>query len=119
MKKIPLIYLLFVFLSSCNTTPEDNALSTIEFDSETWKQFDGDTYPFRETMYENILYNDSIRALSKNEIITLLGQPNRTNEDFLYYLIAEKKLGFWVLHTKTLVFKFNDSQKIEWIKIHE
>jgi hypothetical protein len=79
----------------------------------------GVDYPFRDKMLNDIVYNDTIRSLNKEQILDLLGQPDRTNEDYLYYLVAQKRLFFWPLHTKTMVIKFKENITIDWIKVHE
>ncbi len=45
--------------------------------------------------------------------------PDKTNDNFLYYNISEKRLGLWTLHATTMVIKFVDDKTIEWIKIQE
>ena len=70
-------------------------------------------------MVHDILYTDTVRALGKAEILELLGEPNRINEGHLYYLVAEKRMGFWTLHTKALVIKLENDSTVEWIKLHE
>ena len=91
----------------------------IEFEKSKWKLKQGKDYPYRDSMLHYVVYNDSIRALNKAEIVTLLGDPDRINENYLYHTIAQKRIGSWPLHTKTLVIKFKRDDSIEWIKIHE
>jgi hypothetical protein len=120
------LLVLFLWGWSCTTekkekydqvTPETAVKST--FNKEKWSVKEGEDYPYRAQMLEEIVYNDTIRTLHKNEILALLGEPDRTNEGHLYYLIAQKRLGFWTLHSKTLVIKLSDDDTIDWIKIHE
>ncbi len=44
---------------------------------------------------------------------------DRINENYLYYMIAQKRIGSWPLHTKTMVIMLSDEDTIEWIKIHD
>jgi hypothetical protein len=70
-------------------------------------------------MVNDVLYNDTIRSLNGEEILGLLGKPDRINEGHLYYKIVETSLGFWTLNQKTLVVKLTADNTIEWIKLHE
>lgn len=91
----------------------------MKFDKTKWGLKEGQDYIYRNQMLDDIVYNDTIRLLNKDEIINLLGNPDRTNEVYLYYLITQKRLGSWPLHTKTMVVKLSDDNSIDWIKIHE
>lgn len=88
------------------------------FDKSRWNVSEGLDYPFRDRMVNDVVYNDTIRDLSKNEILDLLGEPDRINENYLYYLVDQKRIGNWPLHTKTMVIKLT-GDSIEWIKIHQ
>jgi len=70
-------------------------------------------------MVNNIVYNDKVQSLNKDEIPELLGKPDRVNENYFYYLVKENRLWFWTLHTKTMVIKIINDGEVEWIKIHE
>jgi len=91
----------------------------ITFDKTKWRAREGSDYPYRDQMLNDIVYNDTVRELNEDEIIELLGEPDRSNDGYLYYMIAQKRLGFWPLHTKTLVIKLAEDSTIDWIKIHE
>jgi hypothetical protein len=126
MKTRVFIAFLFVCFISCSSNREENVEnekntsdSEMTFDKEKWRAKDGKDYLFRDRMLNDIAYNDSVRSQNKIEILDLLGEPDRSNENHLYYLIAETRLGFWPLHTKTLVIKFSDDSTIDWIRIHE
>lgn len=71
-------------------------------------------------MLNEVLYSDSIRTLTKQQVIDMLGEPDRVNENYLYYTISKTKLGSWTLKSKTLVIKITDDEDmVEWIKLHE
>ena len=89
------------------------------FDKSKWDEKQGLDYPFRDRMIKDVVHNDSIRGLGRSQILELLGKPDRVNENYLYYLVAQKRLGPWPLHTKSLVVKFTQQDSVEWIKIHE
>ncbi|NNJ88234.1 MAG: hypothetical protein HKP53_02425 [Eudoraea sp.] len=94
------------------------AVTEVKFDKIKWGTKEDSDYPYREQMLHDIVYNDSIREFTKDELLELLGEPDRTNKGHLYYLISQKKLGYWPIKTKTLVVKLTEDNNIEWIKIH-
>lgn len=122
------VYTLFLFLGflACNTATEEESENQemkpdreLAFDETKWKTKEGSDYPFRDKMLNDVIHNDSIRSLNKDEILFLLGEPDRSNENYLYYMITRKRLVLWTLHSKTMVIKFDEDNDIEWIKIHE
>lgn len=115
MKTKILMIFLVILCFACIIESE----TEISFDKTKWSLKEGKDYPYRNSMYNNVLYNDTIRNLTKKEILNLLGKSDRSNEDFIYYMIAQERLAFWPLHSKFLVFKFKDENTIEWIKVHE
>jgi hypothetical protein len=121
-----LIILLLLCSSACNTERGEKSdlvnretETEITFDKKKWRAKEGLDYPYRDQMLHDIVYNDTVRTLNKDEILELLGEPDRSNVGYLYYMIAQKRLGFWPLHTKTLVIKLSEDSTIDWIKIHE
>jgi hypothetical protein len=120
------ITLSFLFCFACSnekkqTNNNDYPETRIEagFHKTKWRIKEGDDYLYRDQMVNDILYNDTIRTLSADEVLELLGKPDRTNEGHLYYKITETSLGFWTLNQKTLVIKLSPDDSIEWIKLHE
>ena len=123
---LPIIILLFGY--ACKTEKAERQdqinqgpIKEMTFDKTKWNIKEGEDFPYRVQMLNDVLYNDTIRSLNKKEILDLLGEPSnyRNNEDFLYYKITENGIGSWTLKTKTMVIKFLDENTIDWIKIHE
>lgn len=122
-----LILLLVILFTSCNkntnyqtkNSKETKPKSELTFDQKKWLHKEGKDFPYREKMYKDVVYNDSIRKLNKDQIHKLLGAPTKTNKGHIYYRIKETRFLGWKLHTRTVVFKFKEDQSIEWIKIHE
>ncbi|KAA3636529.1 MAG: hypothetical protein DWQ02_08120 [Bacteroidetes bacterium] len=126
--RLIIVFLLITGFLSCRSDSNDqteadhnNSNTEMVFDQEKWKMMEGEDYPFRESMLNDIVYNDTIRTLNRPEILALLGEPSyyRADSNFLYYTITQKRLGTWPLRTKTMVVKFSGSDDIEWIKIAE
>jgi hypothetical protein len=89
------------------------------FDPVRWQQKEGDQYPYRELMYRQLLYSDTLRQRSKPEILALLGAPDRTGEGHIYYQVKGKHVGPVLFFSKFLVFKFTEADSVEWIKVYE
>jgi len=126
MQRIFLIIPMLLIVLACNTEKNENSRSVyhgtmaeISFDQTKWMTKEGLDYPYRDKMLNSIVYNDTVRALNKDEILDLLGESDRSNDGYLYYMISQRRLGFWPLHTKTLVIKLTGDSTIDWIKIHE
>lgn len=118
-------FLLFLCLA-CNSdsneksvTIDEGTASDAKFNQAKWNTKDGSDYPYRDEMLKDVVYNDTIRTLNKDEILKLLGTPDKIVENHLYYMISQKRLGFFPLHTKTMVIKLSNDNSIEWIKIHK
>ena len=125
-KWIFVIGLFAVSLTSCrNDSPEGRQKemaitdADLAFDREKWLIKEAGDYPFRDQMLRDVVYNDTIRTLDKDEVIALLGTPDRVNEGHLYYNITRKGIGAWTVHATTMVIKLRDDNSIEWIRIHE
>lgn len=124
-KKIVFSVLLLSLLS-CKSGKESkpdmqksNKEEIATFDKTKWSIKKSEDYLYREKMLNDVVYNDTIRNLAKEELFDLLGEPDRQNEGHLYYTIAQTRLGFWPLRTKTMVIKLSKQDSIDWIKIHQ
>jgi hypothetical protein len=109
------LFLLFCF--SCKNKSDQN--SQEKFDKVKWSIKYGTKYPYRDKMLNHLVYNIKLKGFKKDSVLNLLGEPNRTDTNYLFYTVAQQFLGDGIpLHTKTLVIKFaNDT--VEWRKIHE
>lgn len=126
MRIKPLLIPFLLCCFACNSESEQKSgienrgvETEFAFDKTKWSAKEGKDYLYRKQMLNDVLYNDTLRVLNKDEIIEMLGEPDRSNDGYLYYMIAQKRLGFWPLHTKTMVIKLADDSLIDWIKIHE
>ena len=120
--------LLLVCCLACNKGRENytedmkrKPYSEMVFDKAKWQTKDAEDYPYRDKMLNDVVYNDTVRTLNRDEIIDLLGEPSyyRNSKNFLYYTITQTRLGPWPLHTRSMVIKLSENNTIDWIKIHE
>jgi hypothetical protein len=119
-------FLLLSILLACKSEKSDSPKTEskkeahdIVFDQTKWGMKEGDTYLYRAQMLKDVVYNDTIRNLNQSELTALLGEPDRINENHLYYNISRKGLGAFTLNAKIMVVKINGDHSIAWIKIHE
>lgn len=117
------IYILLLSLCcfACNKVREEKVVtsttSEMAFDKTKWNTKSGTDYPFRNELLKKLRETDTLRHLKQEEIIALLGEPDRIDKEYLFYKIAQKHIGILPVHTKTLVIKL--SKKRNLIMIHE
>lgn len=92
--------------------------SELKFDEKLWQTKEGNSYPYRDKMVDDILYSNVIRKLDKPAVLEALGPPSREEKNHLYYIISQNKVLLFTLKEKTLVVKISDDDKVEWIKLH-
>lgn len=123
-----LTFLFVVLCLSCSSNQSEKPQNSnvkesteVAFDKEKWNTKDGNKYPYRDKMADDIINDHTIRDKSKEEILELLGEPSyyRDDPNYLYYTISRKQLFTWTLHAKTMVIKFSEDNSLDWIKIHE
>jgi hypothetical protein len=126
MKFITSLLLSFFFGMSCNTgTREDNVSAGIapetrmEFESTKWKEKKDRDYPHRAAMLDDLVDNEKLKKLKRDEVINMLGEPDRSDTLYLFYRVAQKRLYSWPIHTTTLVIKFKEDSTVHWVKIHQ
>ena len=85
MKISVLVAFVLVCSFACTSKREERfdkeqkeAKSAAVFDEAKWKSREGEDYPYRNSMLNDVLYNDTVRTLSRDEVIDLLGKPDRT-----------------------------------------
>ncbi len=120
---LPLLFVLFI--TSCSDSKEDQldneseVKKEIEFDATKWKVNRGDDYPYRDDMLKDLMNNDSIRQLKRDQLLDLLGEPGRIDSNYFFYRIDQTRMNFITLHAKTLVIHLSEDSTIKWMKIHE
>jgi hypothetical protein len=111
--------LLVVCLLACKNKNQDAVIQGKTFDKAKWAVKNNDSYPYRNEMLNDFIANYKIHGLKKDSLLSLLGQPDRSENGHLYYMIAQERLWLITLHTKTLVIKLTKDSTVEWRKIHE
>jgi hypothetical protein len=124
MKTKTYILLLSLCCLACNNASEEKIEKTdpvtksgMAFDKTKWNTKSGTDYPFRNEMLTKLRATDTLRHLKQEEIIALLGLPDRMDKEYLFYKIEQKHIGILPLQTKTLVIKLSEKRNL--IMIHE
>lgn len=114
---LPFLFIICAF----NHTGKGNDTDTaaMQFNPGKWKIKEGNDYPYRDKMISFLLTNDILKKLKKGEVLQFLGQPDRVDSSYLFYEIAQKRFGSFILHSKTLVVKLKADSTVEWRKLHE
>ena len=113
MRNLILPVLLLCF--GCKTKKQE---SQEKFDKTKWAVQEDLDYPYRDAMLNDLMNSYELHGVRKDSIYNLLGSPDRTDSGYLFYKVAQQRLGYFILHTKTLVIKLA-SDTVEWRKIHE
>lgn len=119
MKIYFLIAVFTASLVSCNGNIEE--IPKREFDKELWKTKDNEgNYSYRAEMLDDLVYKIKLKGFSKDSVITLLGEPERTNNDYLYYDVYIRKENRVIPFQKRyLVLKLAKDNTVEWRKIKD
>jgi hypothetical protein len=91
----------------------------IGFDLSKWNTDHDPASPQRNKMIKDLIAGKKLKHLKKDQIISLLGPPDRVDSVYLFYKITQQHLGFFALHTSNLVIKLSDGSKENAVMIHE
>lgn len=109
-----------ILIYSCNNGIKKTETNTsLRFDKTKWSIKYEDEYLYRNNMLKDLISSQKINGLKKYELIDLIGQPDRIDSSYLFFKIAEQRIGLLVIHSKTLVIKLTQDSLVEWRKIHE
>ena len=119
MKIKNLLILFFLCCFSCKNKSEQH--SQEKFDKIKWAANDGKVYQYRNNMLNDLVYNQNLKGLKYDNVIDMLGQPDRTDNGHLFYTIVKEYLANTdvIVHSKSLVIKLAKDSTVEWRKIHE
>ncbi len=119
MKIKKLLILFCLCFLACNNAKLENQAKQEKFDKVKWATKDKMDYPYRDNMLNDVMSHYELHGLKKDSLINLFGSPDRSDSSYLFYTIAQERLGFFPIHTKTLVIKLTKDKTVEWRKIHE
>jgi hypothetical protein len=105
-------------ISEVNATKEEREHG-IAFDQVKWKEKDDRGYAYRNKMIRDLIADERLKKLEKEQVIDLLGLPDRIDNKYLFYRISQERLGSFPLHTTTLVLKLSEGDTVKSVMIHE
>lgn len=97
----------------------DVIVASHKFDKTRWAAKDGRDYPYRDDMVHDLVDSKQLKPLSKDEIVELLGQPDRVDGTYLFYIIHQPRLINWPLHTKALVVQLSQDSTENKVLIYK
>jgi len=113
-----LFFILLISVISCKNKTNDKEEQ--KFNRSKWVIKEGKNYLYRDKMLNDVVYNIKLKGFRKDSVLQLLGQPDRTDTNYFFYIIDQHFFGDVPvpISTKSLVIKFiNDT--VEWRKIKE
>lgn len=113
--------LLLTICLSCNNEPSSNAdtnTTEIKFDQTKWMIKAGEDYPYRSQMLKDLMDSKRLKGLKNTEVLEILGDPSRRNENYMYYRVSQQRIGMFPLSTKTLVIELTADSMVNWVKVH-
>jgi hypothetical protein len=112
MKALKLFLVALVFCSAC-ANKEKSKDPDISFDRTKWDITDGSNYVYRKQMINDLLNNHQWAGLTKDSVISLLGQPNEIEENiFMLYHYEQTRLGGFPLAMQELVIELNSDSTV-------
>ena len=112
-----LLILPIMFLTACKR--QDKDMKQEKFDQQKWATKVDLDYPYRDAMLKDLMTNQSLKKLKRDQVLNLLSEPTRTDTGYLFYNVATDRLGPLIIHSKSLVIKFHKDSSVEWVKIHQ
>ncbi|UMY64554.1 MULTISPECIES: hypothetical protein [unclassified Flavobacterium] len=114
----PLALLLLVLSCQRNRNDFQGTDTERRFDAALWQTKADDAYPYRDEILNDLFASDTLKRLSKEELLEQLGPADRSDGSYLFYEIERDKAGAVTLHTKTLVIEF-EGDRVKTVRLHE
>jgi hypothetical protein len=89
------------------------------FDKELWSQKQGEEYPYRIQMLNDLVNSERLKGLTEEEVEDLLGRPLRTDKNYIFYRVDETLMFNYPLHTTSLVLKLSADSTVHEVYIHK
>lgn len=123
--RVLLMAALLLLTASCGNEKQEEKVSKpaveegqIPFDKAKWLMTDGTDYPYRDKMVADLFKDDKLKGLTKDQIVERLGEPTRTDKNYIFYRLSQTRIQFIPLRTKTLVIRLSPKGLSEAVLIH-
>jgi hypothetical protein len=117
--KILLTLLILMTLFSCRRDAEIESLQKMEFNTKQWVEGTDGVYPYREKMVDDLLKRYDWEGMPRAEVEALLGKPGSGDSLNYVYMMYQKKVSFFRLHTHALVVKFREDGVVKKVVIYK
>jgi hypothetical protein len=123
MKTKIILLLLYISVLACKNNSYESVSETkpeteIAFDSAKWKTRQGQEFPYRAQMLDDLVQSKKLKGLKKSDVLNLLGEPSRTDKNYMFYEVSRDKIEFFTLRAKTLVLRFSPEDTVEAVLVH-
>ena len=101
--------------------PKDS-IDHIPFNSQVWKNTPANHSldSIRLRMVKDFIEKNDVNSMSRNEVVTLLGEPDQTEyfTDYdLVYCLGQESESYFGIDSEWLVFDINDSDQVMYYLI--
>ena len=66
---------------ACNHLKKE---AKIKFDREKWVQQEGDSYPYRNAMLNDLIADKKLTGTKRNGILNTLGEPTKVDTNYFF-----------------------------------
>jgi hypothetical protein len=97
MKARILIVLFCLTHIACQNTSKEQK---IVFDANQWQMKVDSEYPYRDRMIDDLISSNLLKSLNRQQILEMLGAPDRIDNDYLFYLVEQQRAILYIAHQK-------------------
>ncbi len=101
--KYILILMTLLVSCKCNTSSAPQEPQVMRFDKTKWQQKDDQGYIYRDQMANDLIKNQTLEGLKKEDAISLLGNPDKIDQNVLTYELLEQKAYGFQLNKKIMI----------------
>lgn len=118
MLRIIFLFFVMVFVACSNKKGEENK-TPARFDKKLWAIQDGVDHPYRDAMVMDLISDKKLTGLKEDSLLKLIGPPNRSDTNYRFYIVKQKRWGMWPISTKSLVIELNEDSTVRTARIKQ
>lgn len=119
MKSLKYILILMNLLGSCKSndskTPKEPEV--VRFDKIKWHQKDDQGYTYRDKMANDLITRRTLDGLKRDDVTNLLGDPDRNEQNYLFYELREEKAYGFMLNKKVMLVYIGADSVVENVSV--
>lgn len=117
--KYILILMILLVACKCNTSSTPQEPQVMRFDKIKWQQKDDQGYIYRYQMINDLIKNQTLEGLKKEDAISLLGNPDKIDQNVLTYELLEQKAYGFQLTKKMMVLYIEKDSTVGKVTLFE